>query len=205
MLCWNAWSDWRVHKQFNPVLWINLVNCDYSNFRISYNAGFEFLQVILALGDYMSIQCHACIGGTNVGEDIRKLDYGQHVVSGTPGRVFGKFFIFKQLSPSSKNMLPCWNSIVYQGPKIWNSLLAFHWLIHLHFCCFFFVFFFKERFKQHLIESWFVICYTPCMTLGLMMMTVQFADMIRRRSLRTRSIKLLVLDEADEMLNKGNN
>jgi ATP-dependent RNA helicase len=27
-------------------------------------------------------------GGTNLGEDIRKLDYGQHVVSGTPGRVF---------------------------------------------------------------------------------------------------------------------
>uniref|UniRef100_A0A1I8BE22 RNA helicase n=1 Tax=Meloidogyne hapla TaxID=6305 RepID=A0A1I8BE22_MELHA len=46
-------------------------------------------KVILALGDYMNVQCHACIGGTNVGEDIRKLDYGQHVVSGTPGRVFG--------------------------------------------------------------------------------------------------------------------
>ena len=45
--------------------------------------------MILALGDYMSVQCHACIGGTNVGEDIRKLDYGQHVVAGTPGRVFG--------------------------------------------------------------------------------------------------------------------
>jgi ATP-dependent RNA helicase len=28
-------------------------------------------------------------------------------------------------------------------------------------------------------------------------------DMIQRRSLRTRSIKMLVLDEADEMLNKG--
>lgn len=27
--------------------------------------------------------------------------------------------------------------------------------------------------------------------------------MIRRRSLRTRSIKMLILDEADEMLNKG--
>ena len=38
----------------------------------------------------MSVQCHACIGGTNIGEDIRKLDYGQHIVSGTPGRVFGK-------------------------------------------------------------------------------------------------------------------
>lgn len=64
----------------------------------------------------MSVQCHACIGGTNVGEDIRKLDYGQHIVSGTPGRVF---------------------------------------------------------------------------------------DMIERRVLRTREIKMLILDEADEMLNKG--
>uniref|UniRef100_A0A915LUZ1 RNA helicase n=1 Tax=Meloidogyne javanica TaxID=6303 RepID=A0A915LUZ1_MELJA len=73
-------------------------------------------KVILALGDYMNVQCHVCIGGTNVGEDIRKLDYGQHVVSGTPGRVF---------------------------------------------------------------------------------------DMIRRRNLRTRSIRMLVLDEADEMLSKG--
>lgn len=47
------------------------------------------MQVVLALGDYMNVQCHSCIGGTNLGEDIRKLDYGQHVVSGTPGRVFG--------------------------------------------------------------------------------------------------------------------
>jgi superfamily II DNA/RNA helicase len=41
----------------------------------------------------MSVQCHVCIGGTNIGEDIRKLDYGQHVVSGTPGRVFGELTI----------------------------------------------------------------------------------------------------------------
>ncbi|KRZ11138.1 Eukaryotic initiation factor 4A-III-B [Trichinella zimbabwensis] len=44
--------------------------------------------VILALGDRMNVQAHACIGGTNVGEDIRKLEYGQHVVVGIPGRVF---------------------------------------------------------------------------------------------------------------------
>jgi translation initiation factor 4A len=25
-----------------------------------------YLQVVLALGDYMQTQCHACIGGTNV-------------------------------------------------------------------------------------------------------------------------------------------
>lgn len=76
----------------------------------------QIQSVILALGDYMSVQCHACIGGTSVGEDIKKLDYGQHIVSGTPGRV---------------------------------------------------------------------------------------ADMIRRRNLRTRNIKMLVLDEADELLNQG--
>lgn len=76
----------------------------------------QIQNVVMALGDYMNVQCHACIGGTNVGEDIRKLDHGQHVVSGTPGRV---------------------------------------------------------------------------------------ADMIRRRNLRTRHIKMLVLDEADELLNKG--
>lgn len=83
----------------------------------------------------MNVQCHSCIGGTNLGEDIRKLDYGQHVVSGTPGRVFGNKII---LCISDENLQ-----------------------IYL------------------------------------------FVDMIRRRTLRTRSIKMLVLDEADEMLNKG--
>jgi ATP-dependent RNA helicase len=72
--------------------------------------------VMLALGDYLNVQVHACIGGTKVGEDIKKLDYGQHIVCGTPGRVF---------------------------------------------------------------------------------------DMIKRGNLRTKSVKMLVLDEADEMLSKG--
>ncbi|KAJ3273491.1 Eukaryotic initiation factor 4A-III [Terramyces sp. JEL0728] len=76
----------------------------------------QIQSVVLALGDYMNVQCHACIGGTSIGDDIRKLDYGQHVVSGTPGRVY---------------------------------------------------------------------------------------DMIRRKNLRTRHIKMLVLDEADEMLSRG--
>jgi len=64
----------------------------------------------------MNVKCHVCIGGTNIGEDTRKLEAGAQIVSGTPGRVF---------------------------------------------------------------------------------------DMIRRRSLRTRSIKMLILDEADEMLSRG--
>nr|PNR31796.1 hypothetical protein PHYPA_025919 [Physcomitrium patens] len=45
-------------------------------------------KVILAIGDFMNVQSHACIGGKSIGEDIRKLEYGTHVVSGTPGRVY---------------------------------------------------------------------------------------------------------------------
>lgn len=43
---------------------------------------------MIALGDYLDAQCHACIGGTNVRTDIMKLEIGQHVVVGTPGRVY---------------------------------------------------------------------------------------------------------------------
>jgi len=42
---------------------------------------------ILALGDYMEVQCHACIGGTSVRDDMLKLEKGIHVAVGTPGRV----------------------------------------------------------------------------------------------------------------------
>ncbi|KAL1931974.1 hypothetical protein VTP01DRAFT_9030 [Rhizomucor pusillus] len=48
----------------------------------------QIQKVVLALGDFMGIECHACIGGTNVREDIAKLQSGCHVVVGTPGRVF---------------------------------------------------------------------------------------------------------------------
>ncbi|CAI5960951.1 unnamed protein product [Closterium sp. NIES-64] len=73
-------------------------------------------KTVLAVGDFMNVQAYACIGGRSIGEDIRKLEFGVQVVSGTPGRVY---------------------------------------------------------------------------------------DMIKRRSLRTRAIKLLILDESDEMLNMG--
>jgi len=76
----------------------------------------QIQKVMIALGDYMEAQCHACIGGTNVREDIARLSSGVHVVVGTPGRVY---------------------------------------------------------------------------------------DMINRRALSTRHIKMFVLDEADEMLSRG--
>ena len=73
-------------------------------------------KVMLAFGDYLSVRCHPCIGGKSIGEDIRALQAGVQVVSGTPGRVY---------------------------------------------------------------------------------------DMIQRRQLSTRRLRLLVIDEADEMLSKG--
>ena len=39
----------------------------------------NILQVVLALGDYMNVQCHACIGGKSISEDVRRLDYGVQV------------------------------------------------------------------------------------------------------------------------------
>jgi translation initiation factor 4A len=44
-------------------------------------------RVALALGDYLSVKCHLCIGGTARREDVERLREGQHVVVGTPGRV----------------------------------------------------------------------------------------------------------------------
>jgi translation initiation factor 4A len=48
----------------------------------------QIQKVVLALGDYMNIEVHACVGGTAVRDDIRTLQAGVHVVVGTPGRVY---------------------------------------------------------------------------------------------------------------------
>jgi len=48
----------------------------------------QIQKVALALGDYQKVRCHACIGGTSVRDDIDKLRDGQHLVVGTPGRVY---------------------------------------------------------------------------------------------------------------------
>jgi len=48
----------------------------------------QIQKVVIALGDYMNVECHACVGGTNVRDDMSKLQEGVHVVVGTPGRVY---------------------------------------------------------------------------------------------------------------------
>jgi len=47
----------------------------------------QIQKVVIALGDYMEIKVHACVGGTAVRDDIRTLQAGVHIVVGTPGRV----------------------------------------------------------------------------------------------------------------------
>ena len=45
-------------------------------------------KVVSAIGEYMSVKVHACVGGTAVADDIAALRSGVQVVVGTPGRVF---------------------------------------------------------------------------------------------------------------------
>lgn len=48
-------------------------------------------KTILAVGDFMNVQAHVCIGGKSVGDDIRKLENGVQVGGG--GFVFHVFFM----------------------------------------------------------------------------------------------------------------
>jgi len=47
----------------------------------------QIQKVMCALGDYLNIKVHACIGGTSIRDDQRAFESGVHVVVGTPGRV----------------------------------------------------------------------------------------------------------------------
>ncbi|SGY90480.1 BQ5605_C039g11810 [Microbotryum silenes-dioicae] len=48
----------------------------------------QIQKVVVALGDYMNIECFSAVGGTSVREAMAKLQEGVHIVVGTPGRVF---------------------------------------------------------------------------------------------------------------------
>ena len=48
----------------------------------------QIQKVVINIGDYLGVKCHACIGGTRVRDDIAKLQSGVHIVVGTPGRVY---------------------------------------------------------------------------------------------------------------------
>jgi len=45
-------------------------------------------KVLVALGDYMNVECLAAVGGAAIRDAIARLQEGCHVVVGTPGRVY---------------------------------------------------------------------------------------------------------------------
>lgn len=65
----------------------NLAECQALILAPTRELAQQIQKVVIALGDFMNTMCHACIGGTNVKDDMRKLELGVHVVVGTPGRV----------------------------------------------------------------------------------------------------------------------
>ncbi|EAU38411.1 eukaryotic initiation factor 4A [Aspergillus terreus NIH2624] len=47
----------------------------------------QIQKVVVAIGDFMNINCHACIGGTAIRDDMKALQEGPPIVVGTPGRI----------------------------------------------------------------------------------------------------------------------
>ena len=48
----------------------------------------QIQKVARALGDFLNVSSHACVGGTLVRDDIKILREGVQIVVGTPGRVY---------------------------------------------------------------------------------------------------------------------
>ncbi|KAE7998517.1 hypothetical protein FH972_003056 [Carpinus fangiana] len=66
----------------------NLMECQALVLAPTRELAQQIEKVMRALGDYLGVRVHACVGGTSVREDQRILSSGVHVVVGTPGRVF---------------------------------------------------------------------------------------------------------------------
>jgi ATP-dependent RNA helicase DeaD len=66
----------------------SLVECQALVLAPTRELAQQIEKVMRALGDYLGVKVHACVGGTSVREDQRILASGVHVVVGTPGRVF---------------------------------------------------------------------------------------------------------------------
>jgi translation initiation factor 4A len=59
----------------------------------------QIQKVVVSIGDYLGVRCHACVGGTRVIDDKNELSKGVHIVVGTPGRVYD-MILRKHLRPN---------------------------------------------------------------------------------------------------------
>lgn len=90
-------------------------------------------KVMRALGDYLGVKVHACVGGTSVREDQRILSAGVHVVVGTPGRVFDMLRRQSLRSDYIKMfVLDEADEMLSRGFK--DQVFAFPWSINSLFC-----------------------------------------------------------------------
>jgi translation initiation factor 4A len=64
----------------------------------------QIQKVMMALGEFLNVKVHACIGGTSVREDIEILKSGVQIVIGTPGRVFDMIDNRQALDPTHIKM-----------------------------------------------------------------------------------------------------
>lgn len=67
---------------------VNLKQCQALVLAPTRELAQQITKVVVALGDYMNIECFSAVGGTSVREGMAKLQEGVHIVVGTPGRVF---------------------------------------------------------------------------------------------------------------------
>jgi len=66
---------------------LNLTQCQALVLAPTRELATQICKVVLHLGDYLKIKCHACIGGSSVFKDTEILREGVHMIVGTPGRV----------------------------------------------------------------------------------------------------------------------
>ena len=66
----------------------NILECQALVLAPTRELAQQIEKVMRALGDYLNVKCHACVGGTSVRQDAQTLQSGVHVVVGTPGRVY---------------------------------------------------------------------------------------------------------------------
>ncbi|KAH9284336.1 Eukaryotic initiation factor 4A [Echinococcus granulosus] len=66
----------------------NLTKCQALVLAPTRELAKQIQSVIQKIGHLLNVKCYACIGGTRLQQDLQVLPEGQHVVVGTPGRVF---------------------------------------------------------------------------------------------------------------------
>lgn len=136
----------------------------------------------------MGASCHACIGGTNVRNEMQKLQAeAPHIVVGTPGRVFdmlNRRFLCKS---SSRRLLNKQNSLLDSSMKWWYTIFRDWRVMEM-----------LLNFTDHIsLQEWLIYKISSFAVMSELFFWYVFVYVA------PKWIKMFVLDEADEMLSRG--